>query len=137
MQVTSATQTTLTSQSTENASSGSTTGKLDYDAFLKLLVAELKNQDPTKPMDSAQYIGQLASFSNVEQSIKLNTKLDKLIAAQAASQAESLIGRTLTSPDGSISGKVNGLRIIDTGAIALLDNGKEIELGPGVVVSGS
>ena len=35
---------------------------LDYSAFLRLLIAEMKNQDPTKPMDSAQYVAQLASF---------------------------------------------------------------------------
>lgn len=121
----------------ETASTAQSKKTLDYDAFLTLLVAELKNQDPTKPMDSAQYIGQLASFSNVEQSVKLNAKLDTLIASQAVSQAESLIGRTLTSADGTISGIVQGLRILDTGTIAMLDGGRELELGTGITVSGT
>lgn len=122
---------------TEATSTAESKKTLDYDAFLTLLVAELKNQDPTKPMDSAQYIGQLASFSNVEQSVKLNAKLDTLIASQAVSQAESLIGRTLTSADGSVSGVVQGLRILDTGTVAMLDGGREIELGMGITVSGT
>ena len=45
---------------------------VDYNAFLQLLIAQMKNQDPTKPMDSAQLMSQLASFSNVEQGIKIN-----------------------------------------------------------------
>ena len=36
---------------------------LDYNAFLQLLIAQMKNQDPTKPTDPAQFIAQLASFS--------------------------------------------------------------------------
>ena len=113
------------------------TGTLDYNAFLTLLIAELKNQDPTEPMDSAQYIGQLASFSNVEQSVKLNAKLETLITSQALAQAESLIGRTVTSADGAITGTVTGLRILDSGAAALLDTGVELELGAGVTVTGA
>ena len=49
---------------------------IDYNAFLRLLIAQMKNQDPTKPMDLAQFMAQLASFSNVEQGIKMNQKLD-------------------------------------------------------------
>ena len=36
---------------------------VDYNAFLRLLIAQIKHQDPTKPMDSAQLMSQLASFS--------------------------------------------------------------------------
>jgi flagellar basal-body rod modification protein FlgD len=138
MQVTGSAQTGAPNQAAA-VSVGATppaTGTLDYSAFLKLLIAELKNQDPTKPMDSAQYIGQLASFSNVEQSVKLNTKLDSLITSQSLSQADSLIGHTVASHDGAISGKVTGLRIVDGGAIALLDNGQELALGSGITVTG-
>ena len=53
---------------------------VDYNSFLKLLVASMQKQDPTQPNDPAQTMSQLASFSNVEQSIKLNDKLDKLLA---------------------------------------------------------
>jgi flagellar basal-body rod modification protein FlgD len=48
---------------------------VDYQSFLRLLVAEMKNQDPTNPMDSTQYVAQLASFSQVEQSVQINSKL--------------------------------------------------------------
>lgn len=108
---------------------------LDYDAFLKLLVAEMKHQDPTNPSDPAQYLGQLAAFSNVEQAMKTNSKLDALMGAMAVTQADAVIGRTVTSADGTITGKVVSLRVLSDGALAKLDNGKELPLGPGVTVS--
>ena len=108
---------------------------LDYSAFLRLLIAEMKNQDPTKPMDSAQFVGQLASFSSVEQAVKTNAKLDAMMGAFALTQAEGFIGRTITAWDGSISGKVVSVQVASDGAMALLDNGRSILLGPGITVS--
>jgi flagellar basal-body rod modification protein FlgD len=46
-----------------------------------------------------------------------------------------VIGRTLTSPDGNVSGKVASVRIIDGGAVAILENGNEITLSSGVTIS--
>jgi flagellar basal-body rod modification protein FlgD len=111
------------------------TGSLDYDAFLRLLIAQMKNQDPTKPTDPAQFVAQLASFSSVEQAIKTNNKLDALMTAMAMSQAEGLIGRTVTSEDGTITGTVTGVRVISGGAVAILEDGRQVLLGPGVTVS--
>jgi flagellar basal-body rod modification protein FlgD len=111
------------------------TQTLDYDAFLKLLIAQMQNQDPTKPMDSTQFVAQLASFSNVEQGIKTNSKLDSLMTAIAFNQAEGMIGRVVTSADGKTSGVVESVRIITGGAVAQLANGKEIPLDAGVTVS--
>jgi flagellar basal-body rod modification protein FlgD len=107
---------------------------LDYNAFLSLLVAQLKNQDPTKPVDPGQFMAQLASFSNVEQAIKMNTKLDGLMTSMALAQAEGMIGRTVISEDGTIGGIVGALRIVSGGAVALLEDGTELLLGPGVTV---
>ncbi|MEJ2117776.1 MAG: flagellar hook capping FlgD N-terminal domain-containing protein [Alphaproteobacteria bacterium] len=63
---------------------------LDYNAFLQLFMAELKNQDPTNPPDSAAFIAQLANFSNVEQAIQTNNKLDALMALSSLAQADNL-----------------------------------------------
>ena len=54
---------------------------VDYDAFLQLLVKQLKTQDPTEPTDSAEFFSQLASFSSVEQQIQINNKLEALLTA--------------------------------------------------------
>ena len=107
---------------------------VDYNAFLRLLIAQIKHQDPTKPMDSAQLMSQLASFSNVEQSIKINQKLDSLMTSTALSQIESLVGRTVISADGTEAGTVMAVRVISGGTVAILEDGREIPLGPGVTI---
>jgi flagellar basal-body rod modification protein FlgD len=107
---------------------------LGYDDFLKLLLAQMQNQDPLKPMDSTEYVSQLATFSNVEQGIKQNAKLDQLLLSSSLAQGQNAIGKFVTSSDGATSGKVVSVRIDDTSATATLDNGKELLLGSGVKI---
>lgn len=64
----------------------------DYTTFLKLLTTQLQNQDPTNPMDSAQFTQQLVQYSQVEQQIKSNQKLDKLISNQNSAGVGSSLG---------------------------------------------
>lgn len=108
---------------------------LEYDAFLKLMVTELQNQDPMEPMNSSEYVAQLASFSSVEQAVRINDKLNALMTTMAFSQADGLIGKTVTSGDGSISGKVTALRVVSEGPLAILEGGGELLIGNGVKVS--
>ena len=107
---------------------------VDYQSFLKLLIAEMKNQDPTKPMDSTAYVAQLATFSQVEQSVQTNTKLDQIMSSSALSQADALIGRSITSADGNTTGTVASVRLASSGLIAVLQNGTEVAVGPGVSI---
>jgi flagellar basal-body rod modification protein FlgD len=68
--------------------------------FLKLFIAQLQNQDPLSPQDPAEFLGQLAQLTQVEQSYNTTTALNKLLAAQnnnLASSAVSLIGGTITA----------------------------------------
>ncbi|HKZ97453.1 MAG TPA: flagellar hook assembly protein FlgD [Hyphomicrobiaceae bacterium] len=136
MQVGSSIATLPTAQTDTTASSAQAAATLDYNAFLKLLIAQLQNQDPTNPMDSTEYMAQLAAFSNVEQAIRANVKLDSLLTASALTQADGLIGRTVTSDDGTVSGKIEAVRITSGGAVALLAGGKEVPLVAGITVSG-
>jgi flagellar basal-body rod modification protein FlgD len=94
----------------------------------------MKNQDPTKPMDSSQFMSQLASFSNVEQGIKMNQKLDSLMTSMALTQVDDVVGRTIVSADESVVGTVAALRVVEGGAVAILEDGREVTLGPGVII---
>jgi len=107
---------------------------VDYDSFLKLLVAQMKNQDPTSPMESTDYVAQLATFSQVEQSVQVNSKLDQMLQASALEQADALIGRHVTSADGKTSGKVTEVKLKADGIVAILEGGKELPITPGVVI---
>jgi flagellar basal-body rod modification protein FlgD len=118
----------------QSSASASEPASVDYNAFLRLLIAQIKHQDPTKPMDSAQLMSQLASFSNVEQSIKINQKLDSLMTSSALSQIDSLVGRTVISADGTMAGTVLAVRVISGGTVAILEDGRELPLGPGVTI---
>src|SRR5690348_13137352 len=91
--------------------------QVDYQSFLKLLVAQMKNQDPTNPMDSTQYVAQLAAFSQVEQSVQMNSKLGQMMQSSALAQADSLIGRSVTSADGKISGIVDKVNLASDGIV--------------------
>ncbi len=107
---------------------------VDYQSFLKLLVSQMKNQDPTAPMESTDYVAQLATFSQVEQSIQINSKLDQMMKSNALAQADALIGRQITSADGKITGVVNEVRLTGDGLVAILKDGKEVTIEPGVKV---
>lgn len=113
---------------------GNSAGNVDYQSFLKLLVAEMKNQDPSNPMDSTQYVAQLASFSQVEQTIQVNNKLADLLQGSAVSQAGSLLGHTLTSADGTVSGVVSTVKVTSDGLVAVLEGGTEVAVETGITV---
>lgn len=132
MDVTSAAS--VTSSSTA-ATPAKATPTVDYNAFLQLLIAQMKNQDPTNPTDPTQFMSQLASFSSVEQAMQTNAKLDAMMTSSALSQAEALIGRTVTSADGLQSGKVLSVNVSSSGSTALLETGDVVQLGNGVAVS--
>lgn len=120
-----------TSPSIATSGAAARSATLDYHQFLRLLVAELKNQDPTKPTDPTQFMSQLASFSAVEQQVQTNSTLDALMAVQA----NTLIGKTVTSADGATSGAVVAVRTsTGGGAIALLRDGAAVSLGAGVTI---
>lgn len=118
------------------ASAALSKNQVDYQTFLKLLVTEMKNQDPTKPMESTEYVAQLANFSNVEQNVRTNAKLDQILQISVVSQAGSLVGKTLTNADASVTGKIEQVRILDNGLVAVLEGGQEVMVGSGVSISG-
>ena len=129
------TGTNTSTASTNSTSAAGTANTLNYNEFLSLLVAQMKNQDPTNPADPTQFVSQLASFSAVEQQVNMNSKLDTLLTQSAISQAGSLIGTTVTSADGLTSGQVASVAITSSGPQATLMDGSTVSLGTGITVS--
>ena len=82
-------------QPVSGAAAGSNTA-LGADAFLKLLITELRNQDPEKPMDSTQSVAQLAQFSALQAQVSTSTAFAAFQSNFSVMQAATLIGKTAT-----------------------------------------
>ncbi len=78
-------------------------GELGKEAFLHLLITQLKNQDPLNPLKDSEFVAQLATFSSLEQLGNLNKGMDKM-ASQTMQQnlltSASMIGREVVTTDG-------------------------------------
>lgn len=135
MAVESVTSSTAASTASTSSSSSAMSASLDYDNFLQLLIAQMENQDPTDPMDASEQVAQLATFSQVEQSIQTNTYLESLIASNALNIAASYIGKTITSADGETTGVIASVDINSDSIVATTTEGDEITIDVGVTVS--
>lgn len=88
----------LNKKDTTATSSSDTTSALGQDAFLKLLITQLKNQNPLNPQDNTAFVAQLAQFSSLQGIQNLNTTMTGLASGMQSSQAlqaSSLVGRTV------------------------------------------
>src|SRR5208337_4902437 len=100
--------TTANTSNSSSASSSSTTpssptAALGENDFMTLLIAQLKNQNPSNPQDSSAFVAELAQFSSLQQETNINTSLQQSAAA-------SMIGLNVTDNTGN-SGVVTGLTI--------------------------
>ncbi|QNB08831.1 flagellar hook capping protein [Herbaspirillum frisingense] len=111
--------------SVSGSSATSQASSLNMQDFLKILLTQLNYQDPMKPMDNQEFMGQLAQFTALEQTQQLNTKIDQLISTQAALQSVGLIGRTVdvTVTSGTVTGTVKALSLSgDTPQLTVLSS---------------
>jgi len=83
--------------------------ELGKDEFLKLLVVQLENQDPTEPVDDKQFIAQLAQFSSLEQMTQMNTALLNLMVNNKTDLSYSLLGKQVEVLDRNTGEKTGGV----------------------------
>jgi len=108
-------------QSSSQASAANPTGHdafkdLDLNTFIKLLIAELQNQDPLNPMDNNQLLQQVSQIREIESNTRLTDTLSSVLLGQNLSTASSLINRTitgLTQDSDKITGVVDRVSIED------------------------
>ena len=91
--------------STTSSVTKATGEELGKDAFLRLLIAELSNQDPLNPMEDREFIAQMATFSELEQMQNMNKTLDTMAEANKFS-AISYIGKAVAFSDDEGTQKV-------------------------------
>lgn len=130
----SATNSTAASTSTTGTTSktsaaiGAAAG-MGKDDFMQLLIAQLKNQDPMKPMEDKEFITQLAQFSSLEAMEKMTTQMEDLTSSQMLVEAATLIGKQITAklPTGEVvTGTISQVKMLSGKPTAVV-NGKEIE----------
>ncbi len=100
--------TSAVSGSSGSLMSSTGTGALDRNAFLKLLITQMSNQDPMKPTDDTEFVSQLAQFSSLEQMQNMNTNLDKFVGVQTLTQATGWIGKAIQWVDAASGKNVAG-----------------------------
>jgi flagellar basal-body rod modification protein FlgD len=121
--------------STTAATSGAAakTKSLGKDDFLKLLIAQMRNQDPMKPMDDSQTIAQMAQFSALEATQQLQQTIQQSNNVQAIFQAGSMIGKYVNASqsDGTdIAGAVTGVNFTTSNGVVtptLQVNGQDVD----------
>lgn len=68
---------------------------LDRDDFLQILITQLRNQDPTSPMEDKEFIAQMAQFSTLEQMTNMSSEFNRLHNLLSTGQASSMLGKTV------------------------------------------
>lgn len=110
--------------------------QLGKDEFLKILMAQLRNQDPLSPLDDKEFIAQMATFSQLEQLMNMSQAIDALVQNQLISpviQYSHMIGKEVTyiKSDGNgrgeqVTSKVKAVSQKDGWAVLELENGDKI-----------
>src|SRR4051812_35608151 len=134
---TTAPNTTSALTGTSKTAAAADNNVLGKDDFLKLMVAQMKNQDPMNPADDKDNIAQMAQFSSLEQITNLTNATQELANRMSLTQNVGLLGHAVTykAADGtSASGTVDGLDLAKDGS-ATLSVGGATGIDPTAVTS--
>ena len=117
-----------------NAAAGSSAtpngfSDLSSDEFIRIMLAELENQDPLDPNDSQALMEQISSLRNIESQISLQESLESLVLQNQISVASGMIGKIVEGLDANndaITGQVTSIRVIDGDATLELNTGQRL-----------
>lgn len=120
----------ITGKGSTATTSASERSQLTRDEFLKLLTAELVNQDPFAPVDSKEFVGQLSQLQSLEATSALTDGIRSLVLGNELASAGALIGKTVTGKDSDgepVEGLVEKVVVRD-GRASLVVGGKQVPL---------
>ncbi len=126
---TAAASTSTTGTKTKTSAALGAAAGMGKDDFMQLLIAQLKNQDPMKPMEDKEFITQLAQFSSLESMEKMTQQMEDLTGSQMLVQAATLIGKQVSARLESgevVTGTISQVKMISGQPTAVV-NGREID----------
>lgn len=127
---TTASQAALEAATTPTANTAAGTSTLGVNDFLKLITIQLQNQDPLKPMDDTQFISQMASFTNLQQTQTLTTDFEAYSQQAALNSASGFLGGYVSVSDpalGTATGQVTSVKV-ENGIPKIVVNGAPYDL---------
>jgi flagellar basal-body rod modification protein FlgD len=119
MSVTGVQQQSATGANSAASSSMGNVQEVDKQEFLMLLVAQLRNQDPMKPMEDREFITQLAQFNSLEQMQMLNKTMTQASEMTVLGQMASFVGKEVEAmgKEGVVKGVVTGVTLVEGSAV--------------------
>ena len=123
--------------STTNRLTGQVLGDLGIssDAFLTMMLAQLKNQDPMDPTKQEDFMMQLATLSQLEQSVHMNTQLNQMVGVQAMGSIGKHVSAYDPIADVTVSGTVTGVKMLNDTVYVTIDKTVDMPLSQVVEIS--
>ena len=104
---------------------------LKTEDFIKMMITQLQNQDPTEPVKNEQLLAQMSQISQLQSSTTLTTTLESMTLQNQIGSASSLIGKVVKGLDADgdpVDGLVNSIKVVDNKVQLQLDNGKALSM---------
>src|SRR5947207_1105994 len=105
--------------------------KLQTDDFIKMMITQLQNQDPTDPVKNQDLLAQMSQIGQLQSSEDLQTSLKGLVLQNSLGSAGNLIGKMVQGLDGDgapLNGLVTSVKVVDNNVSLELDNGQSLDL---------
>ena len=99
--------------------------------FIKLMITQLKNQNPTEPAKNEQLLAQMSQIGQLQSSTSLQTSLSKMVLQNNLGAAGNLIGKSVTGLNGDgeeVAGTVTSVRVEGDDVVLELDNGNPLNM---------
>lgn len=120
-----ATLPTATTSTTSTTKTSTSNTAMDRDTFMKLMIAQMRYQDPSKPMDNSQMLAQTAQYTSIELLEKVQKSQADLLSFQSVILSSSLVGKTITGTalDGTpVTGVVDSARVVSGNGYLAIGN---------------
>jgi len=126
------------SNSVSNTGSVTDRNNISKDGFLRILLAQLQNQDPLNAKDNSEFVAQMAQFSALEQMQNLNESMNNLFLSQKVHEGQSMVGKTVKVDDGKggiITGRVTSTAA-EKGTVKVVVDGNKYDVDNIIEVGG-